>query len=140
MAIAKPRSGADMKRMTTTDLAFDKQEQYDKIASGLLPGETIIAVYDAIGSGTGFIGVTSLRVILQDNSFIGKKVALTSVPYNRVNSVSFVSDKSMFGKFASTSQIAVSAGGQTHEVQFRGEEKAKLVHDAILSHMLAVGG
>ena len=75
-------------------------------------------------------------MILQDNSFVGKKVALTSVPYNRVNAVSFVSDKSMFGKFASTSQIAVSAGGHTHEVQFRGDEKAKFVHDAILSHML----
>ena len=121
-----------------TTAPFDKQDQYDKIASGLLPGEQILAVFDAIGAGTGFIGVTSLRVILQDNSFIGKKVALTSVPYNRVNSVSFVSDKSMFGKFASTSQIAVSAGGQTHEVQFRGEEKAKFIHDAILSQMLGV--
>jgi hypothetical protein len=122
--------------MTMNTTRFDKQEQYDKIASGLLPGETIIAVYDAIGGGTGFIGVTDLRVILQDNSFVGKKVALTSVPYNRVNAVSFVSDKSMFGKFASTSQIAVSAGGQTHQVHFRGEEKGKFVHDAILSHML----
>jgi hypothetical protein len=125
--------------MTVTSTRFDKQEQYDKIASGLLPGETIIAVYDAIGSGTGFIGITNLRVILQDNSFVGKKVALTSVPYNRVNAVSFVSDKSMFGKFASTSQIAVSAGGHTHQVQFRGDEKGQFVHDAILSHMLKAG-
>jgi hypothetical protein len=119
-----------------TEALFDKQEQYDKIASGLLPGEEILAVYDAIGAGTGFIGVTNVRVVLQDNSFIGKKVALTSIPYSRVNSVSFVADKSMFGKFASTSQIAISAGGQIHEVQFRGEEKAKVIHDAVLARML----
>jgi hypothetical protein len=122
-----------------TEALFDKQEQYDKIASGLLPGEEILAVYDAIGAGTGFIGVTNVRVILQDNSFIGKKVALTSIPFSRVNSVSFVADKSMFGKFASTSQIAISAGGQTHEVQFRGEEKAKVIHDAVLARMLGIG-
>ena len=114
---------------------FDRQEQFDKIKSGLMQGEQVIAVYDAIGAGTGFIGVTDKRVILQDNSFVGKKIALTSIPYSRVNAVSFVSDKSMFGKFASTSEIAVSAGGNQYEVTFRGEEKAKFVHDVILFHM-----
>ncbi len=49
--------------------------------------EEIIAVYDATGAGTGFIGVTNLRVVLQDNSFVGKKVALTSIPYSRVSAV-----------------------------------------------------
>jgi hypothetical protein len=119
-----------------TAAQFDKQDQYDKIASGLLPDEQILAVYDAIGAGTGFIGVTNVRVIIQDNSFMGKKVALTSIPYSRVHSVSFVADKSVFGKFASTSQIAISAGGQTHHVQFRGEEKARVIHDAVLARML----
>src|SRR5687768_12557866 len=52
-----------------TAVMFDKQDQYDKIAANLLNGESILAVYDAIGAGTGFIGLTSLRVIIQDNSF-----------------------------------------------------------------------
>ncbi len=120
------------------DPIFDKQEQYDRIAEGLLPGEQILFVYDAIGAGTGFIGVTDRRIVIQDNSFVGKKTALTSVPYTRVNAVSFVSDKSMFGKFASSSTIALSAGGQTYEVQFRGDEKARHVHDAVLGRMLSV--
>ncbi len=120
------------------DPIFDKQEQYDRIAEGLLPGEQILFVYDAIGAGTGFIGVTDRRIVIQDNSFVGKKTALTSVPYTRVNAVSFVSDKSMFGKFASSSTIALSAGGQTYEVQFRGDEKAKHVHDAVLGRVLSV--
>lgn len=79
--------------------------------------------------------MTSTRVppgAIQDNLFVGKKVALTSVPYRRVNSVSFVSDKSMFGKFWSSSTISISAGGKDYEVQFRGEEKAKYVHDVVL--------
>ena len=115
---------------------FDKQDQFDKVASGLLQGEQILCVYDAIGVGTGFIGVTNLRVILQDNSFVGKKVALTSLPYNRIGSVSFLSNKSMLGKFASTGSIAVTVGSVVHEIDFRGDEKARHCHDVILWHML----
>jgi len=75
-------------------------------------------------------------VILQDNSFVGKKVALTSVPYSRVQAVSFVSNKSMLGKWSSTSEVAIMVGGTAHECEFRGHDKAQLVHDAILEHIV----
>jgi Bacterial PH domain len=114
---------------------FDKQDQFQKITANLLQGEFVIAVYDCIGAGTGFVGITDRRVIVQDNSFVGKKTALTSIPYSRVNAVSFVSDKSMWG-FASTSSISVSAGGREYLADFRGEQKAKHVHDVILWHMM----
>jgi hypothetical protein len=114
---------------------FDKQDQFQKITANLLQGEFVIAVYDCIGAGTGFVGITDRRVIVQDNSFVGKKTALTSIPYPRVNAVSFVSDKSMWG-FASTSSISVSAGGREYLADFRGEQKAKHVHDVILWHMM----
>ena len=115
---------------------YDKQEQFDKIVAGLLQGEIVVAVYDAIGAGTGFIGLTNKRVIIQDNSFVGKKTALTSIPYAKVQSVSYVSDKSMLGKFASSSTIALQAGGTTHEVQLRGQEKASHVHNVILWNIM----
>ena len=118
------------------DPLFDRQDQYDKILAGLMPGETVIAVYDCIGAGTGFVGLTDRRVIIQDNSFVGKKVALTSIPYKRVQTVSFVSDKSMLGKFASTSTIAISASGGLYEASFRGEDKAKHSHDVILHYVM----
>lgn len=122
--------------MTTTEPTFDKQDQYDRIRYGLMPGERIVAVYDCIGAGTGFVGLTDRRVVLQDNSFVGKKVALTSVPYSRVQAVSFVSNKSLLGKHASSSEVAILVGGTQHECEFRGHEKAKLVHDVILEHMI----
>jgi hypothetical protein len=121
---------------TTLGLRFDKQEQLDKITAGLLEGESVIAVYDCIGAGTGFVGLTDRRVILQDNSFVGKKTALTSLPYSRLQAVSFVSNKSMFGKAVSTSEIAVSAGGKEYECEFRGADKAKHAHDVILRCMM----
>jgi hypothetical protein len=119
-----------------TEIQFDKQDQLAKIQSGLTPGEALFAVYDGKGTGTGFIGLTDRRVIIQDNSFVGGKIALTSLPYKRIQSVSFVSDKSMFGKFASSSTVAISVGGSNFEVEFRGEEKARHAHDVILHYVM----
>ena len=118
------------------DVVFDKQDQFDKISSNLMEGETLYAVYDGIGVGTGFIGLTDRRVIIQDNSFVGKKVALTSVPYKRIQSVSYVSDKSMLGKLASNSTISIAAAGTLYEVSFRGDAKAKHSHDVILHYIM----
>lgn len=79
--------------MTTP--VFDKPEQFEQIRSGLPQGEQIIAVYDAIGAGTGFTGLTDRRVIVQDRSFVGKRMTLTSIPYSKITSVSVISTKSV---------------------------------------------
>jgi len=118
-----------------SDPVYDKKEQYQQIQSGLMQGESIIAVYDAVGTGTGFIGLTSHRVVIQDKSFVGKKVAITSVPYAKITSVSVVSNKSWAGNFFSTGSIAIHVGSQTYEIEFRGEQKSRHVHDVVLWHM-----
>jgi hypothetical protein len=114
---------------------FDKKDQLAQVQSGLLDGESLLAVYDAVGAGTGFIGLTSQRVIVQDKSFAGKRVALTSIPYGRITSVSVVSNKSWAGGFFSSGAIAIHVGTHTYEVEFRGDEKAHHVHDVILSRI-----
>lgn len=120
---------------TSREPVFDKRDQYDQVVSGLLDGEQVIAVYDAIGAGTGFIGVTNLRVIVQDKSFVGKKTALVSLPYAKITSVAVLSNKSWGGSFFSTSSIAITAGASVHEVDFRGQEKAHHVHNVVLWHI-----
>jgi hypothetical protein len=114
---------------------YDRRDQFQQIQGALLPGEEIIAVYDAIGTGTGFIGLTTRRVIVQDRSFVGKKVAITSVPYSKITSVSVVSNKSWAGNFFSTGSIAVNVGTHTYEVDFRGADKAHHVHNVILHYI-----
>ncbi|HWH00850.1 MAG TPA: PH domain-containing protein [Pilimelia sp.] len=118
---------------------YDRKEQFQQIESGLLPGEQVIAVYDAIGTGTGFIGLTDRRVIIQDKSFVGKKVAITSIPYARITSVSVVSNKSWGGSFFSTGSIAIHVGTHTYEVDFRGDQKSHHVHNVILHYIAAAG-
>ncbi|MEV7012657.1 PH domain-containing protein [Streptosporangium sp. NPDC051022] len=115
-----------------TKVAYDRREQLQQIESGLLPGEQIIAVYDAIGAGTGFLGLTDKRVIVQDKSFVGKRVAITSIPYSKVSAVSVVSNKSFAGSFFSSGAIAIHVGTHTYEVEFRGNDKAHHVHNVIL--------
>jgi hypothetical protein len=121
--------------MTATSAKYDRKEQLRQIESGLLPGEEVIAVYDAIGAGTGFIGVTNRRVIVQDKSFVGKKVAITSIPYGKITSVSVVSNKSWGGSFFSTGSIAIHVGTHTYEVEFRGSDKAHHVHNVVLHYI-----
>ena len=117
-----------------SEVIFDNRGQLQQIQSGLLDGEQIIAVYDAVGAGTGFIGLTNRRIIIQDKSFVGKRVAITSIPYARVSSVSVVSNKSWAGQFFSTGTIAITVGQHIYEVEFRGSEKTHHVHNVILHY------
>jgi hypothetical protein len=121
--------------MSQPQPVFDKPEQLQQIQSGLVEGESIIAVYDAIGAATGFIGLTNHRVIIQDKSFVGKKVAITSIPYSKITSVSVVSNKSWAGNFFSSGSIAINVGMQTYEVDFRGDQKSHHVHSLLLWYM-----
>ncbi|MFC7548202.1 PH domain-containing protein [Plantactinospora sp. GCM10030261] len=114
------------------DVRYDRRDQLNQIQSGLLDGEQIIAVYDAVGTGTGFIGLTNRRVIIQDKSFVGKRFAITSIPYPKITSVSVVSNKSWGGQFFSTGAIAIHVGTHTYEVEFRGSDKAHHVHNVVL--------
>jgi PH (Pleckstrin Homology) domain-containing protein len=115
---------------------YDRKEQFEQVRSGLLDGETVYAVYDAVGTGTGFLGVTDRRVILQDKTFTGRKVALTSIPFGRITSLSVLSDRSWSGSFFSTSSIAISTSHAVHQVDFRGADKAHHAHNLVLWHML----
>jgi hypothetical protein len=119
---------------STAAVPFDREDQLRQIQSGLMEGERLLAVYDATGVGTGFLGLTDRRVIIQDKSFVGKKVALTSIPYARISSVSVVSNKSWAGSFYSSSSIAINVGTHTYEVEFRGSEKTQHVHNVILHY------
>lgn len=121
--------------VSASEIVYDRKEQLEQVRSGLLQGETLLAVYDAIGAGTGFLGLTDKRVIVQDKSFVGRRVALTSIPYSKITSVSVVSNKSWAGSFFSSGSIAINVGTHSYEVEFRGHEKSHHVHNVILHYI-----
>ncbi|MEV0648507.1 PH domain-containing protein [Phytomonospora sp. NPDC050363] len=120
---------------TQVEPIYDRKEQFKQVEEALLEGEQIIAVYDAIGLGTGFIGLTDRRVIVMDKSFAGKKEAFTSVPYSKISSVSVMSNRSLAGQFFSSGSIAIHVGTQIYEVDFRGDKKTKHAHNVILHYI-----
>lgn len=117
---------------------YDKKEQLQKIESGLLQGEKIYAVFDMKGGGTGFIGITDLRVIVYDKAFMRKMKAIVSIPYSRVYSVAAEDESGLFtgrGFFGSSKMVLKSAGDDL-EFEFRGSDKAHVAHNLILGFMV----
>jgi hypothetical protein len=119
-------------------IVFDKKDQLDKIKSALLEGEAIEAVFDLKGAGSGFLGVTSHRIIFYDKVFLRKMKAVVSIPYSRINSIAAEDEAGIFtgrGFFASSKLILQTSHGE-NEFEFRGAEKAHLAHNLILAHMV----
>jgi hypothetical protein len=119
---------------------FDKKEQFDKIRAGLLAGERIDGVFDMKGGGTGFIGITSMRVIVYDKAFARKMKALVSIPYSRIQSVAAEDDSGLLtgrGFFVSSKVVMTTSHGEL-EFEFRGAEKAHYAYNLILHHMMGI--
>lgn len=117
----------------TATVPHDRPEQLRMIQDAALPNEEIVAVYDCKGAGTGFLGLTNRRVILEDRSFVGNKIALISLPYSRIASVAVLTNKSVLGTFFSSAELLiVTMGGSHHKAEFRGTDKCRFAHDYVL--------
>ena len=124
--------------MSIQGVIFDKQDQLDKIWDWILEEETLYAVYDCKGMGTGFVGITDRRLIFYDKRFLGKKKAMVSVPYSQIAAISS-EDKSnlLTGRgFFSSSNIGIhTTGNSYYEFEFRGADKAHAAYQFILPHL-----
>jgi hypothetical protein len=123
---------------TQGEVIFDRPDQLAKIEAGLLPGEEIEAVFDTKGGGTGFVGITSKRVIFQDNAWVVKSMAIVSIPYSRIHTVAAEDSASLLtGRgFFSSSRIIITTSAGSRVFQFRGADKAHIAHNLILRHIL----
>lgn len=117
---------------------FDKEDQLQKIKAGLLPDEQVEAVFDLRGGGTGFIGITSKRIIFQDNAWVTNTKAVVSIPYSRIHTVAAQDEAGLLtGRgFFSSSKVMITTSEGPRTFQFRGADKAHTAHDLILKHMI----
>lgn len=116
----------------------DKREQLQKIEAALLAGEHILGVYDMKGGGTGFLGVTSKRVIVYDKAFARRHKSIISVPFGRITSISAEDESGLLtGRgFFGGSKLELRVGSESFEFEFRGSDKAHHAHNLILAGML----
>lgn len=121
------------------DIIVDKKEQLEKIEGVCLPGETIRAVFDLKGRGTGFLGLTDKRIIYYDKAFLKNKKALVSIPHDRIASVAS-EDNSGFiirrGFLVSDTLTIQPIGLEAKTFEFRGGEKAHMAHNIIMEYLL----
>lgn len=111
---------------------FDNKSQLDRIAAYVIPGETLKAVYDCKGGGTGFVGITDRRVIFYDQGILIKKKSMVSIPYHQVIAVASADEGMIF----QTSEIILITAAGKFSFEFRGAEKAHWAYRYILNQIL----
>jgi hypothetical protein len=111
---------------------FDNESQHKRIAAYTIPGETLYAVYDCKGGGTGFVGITDQRIIFYDQGVLFKRKAMVSIPYNQVIGVASADEGIIF----QTSQITLITAAGNFSFEFRGADRAHWAYRFILNQIL----
>lgn len=120
-----------------TDVAYDREDQLKQVQPFIMQGEQLYAVFDCKGAATGFVAITDRRLIFYDKVFLRKRKAMTSVPFNKITSVSCVDGGRGFLQLSANSELVVkSAGGDEFEFDFRGGDKAQRAYGLIMQEIL----
>jgi hypothetical protein len=120
-----------------TEIIHDRRGQLNRIEQLVVPGETLYAVFDLRGGGTGFVGITDLRLIFMDQAFLNKQRAMVSVPYTRITAVgSEDSGKLVLGSVLGSSTLYVVTPAQNWTFIFRSNDKAHQAYELIMRNLL----
>ncbi len=111
---------------------YDNEGQYKRIAAYVIPGETLRAVFDCKGAGTGFVGITDQRIIFYDQGVLFKKRTMVSIPYHQVIGVASADEGIIF----QTSEITIITAAGRFPFEFRGADKAHWAYRYILHQVL----
>jgi hypothetical protein len=114
------------------NVVYDREDQYMRVLAYLIPGETLFAVYDCKGAGTGFIGVSDQRILFYDQGTLIKNRSMVSIPYNQVVVVAATDEGVVF----QSCQLTISTAAGKFDYQFTSPEKARWVYQFINSQIL----
>jgi hypothetical protein len=112
---------------------FDRQDQLQRVQAYVIPGETLVAVFDCKGAGTGFVGFTDQRLIFYDQAFLTNKKSMVSIPYNNIVGVASTDEGVIF----TTSEITLLTAAGNYIFQFRGSDKAHMAYRYIMTQILS---
>lgn len=113
---------------------YDDPKQFERIQGGLIPGETLYAVYDMRGGGTGFVGITDRRVVIQDEGVVRKKRSLVSIPYGQIAMVAAADEGGLMRRTSALSIVTTS--GRQFDLEFRSGDKAERAYTYMLAHLV----
>jgi hypothetical protein len=122
-----------MKNQTETKVYYDNKGQYERVRAYLIDGETLSAVLDVKGGGTGFIGLSDRRLIFYDQGILLKKKSMVSIPYNQIIAVASADEGVIF----QTSEITLVTAAGRFTFEFWGAEKAHRAYRYIMQQILS---
>jgi hypothetical protein len=117
---------------TEQKILFDKEDQLKRVQAYLLQGETLVAVFDCKGAGTGFVGFTDQRLIFYDQAFLTREKAMVSIPYKNIVGVASADEGLIF----TSSKITLLTAAGNYSFQFRGSDKAHMAYRHIMKQIL----
>ncbi len=127
-----------MATQKSPSIIFDNRDQYQRIQQFILPNEELYMVYDLKDGGTEFVGITDLRLIFMDQSFVGRNKAIVSLPYTKITALgAFDSgDLEKVRTVVSSSKLQIVAGSREWTFEFLLIEKASTAHQLIIRNLL----
>lgn len=111
---------------------YDNEAQLKRIQPYVIQGETLVAVFDCKGGGTGFVGFTDQRLIFYDQAFLTKKKSMVSIPYNNIVGVATADEGTIF----TSSEITLLTAAGNYSFTFRGTDKATMAYRYIMKQIL----
>ncbi len=120
--------------MTRSEVQYDHKSQLKRIEEYLVAGEQLYAVFDCKGGGSGFVGITSNRLIFYDQGIVLPKKTMISLPYSRITAIAS-SDE---GTLLRSSEITLITPAGNFVFAFWGAEKAHTAYRLISQHVLGL--
>lgn len=116
-----------------TKVRYDIKDQLQRIEQYMISGETLQAVFDCKGGGTGFVGISDQRVIFYDQARLTKKKSMVSIPYHQIIAVSSSDEGGMIFK---SSELTLITGAGHFSFEFKGSDKAHWAYNYIMNQIL----
>ena len=121
-----------LRPVSAPTVRYDIKNQLERIQAYCIDGETLAAVWDCKGGGSGFVGVTDQRIIFYDQGVVMKHKAMISIPYNQIIGVSSADEGFIF----TTSEITLITAAGRFSFVFRGADKAHWTYRYIMNQVL----
>ena len=114
------------------DVKYDVADQYKRVKQYIISGETLQAVFDCKGGGTGFVGISDQRIVFYDQGFLTKKKSMVSIPYHQIIAVASADEGMIF----KTSELTIITAAGKFSFEFRGSDKAHWAYSYIMNQVL----
>jgi hypothetical protein len=114
--------------------ATDDRTDLGVIYDSLFDGEALDGIYRGCETGVRLLAVTNRRLLMVETTSCDDRRALTSVPYARVTSVSYLATAGE--SVASSTTVGIRVLYTLYELGCKAEDQARELHDLITWHLV----